>query len=86
MAPGEINGFRQLPLPVVDGLARERIDEVEGKPGNRFPRRLDGAPGLVRMMAAAEELQRFVVEGLDADGEAVDAGIGEGGEQGGFRR
>ena len=85
MAPGEGDGFRQLPPPVIGRLAGKRIDEIEGKPGDGAPGRLDGAPGLIRLVPAAEERQRRVVEGLDADGEAVDAGIGEGGEQGGFR-
>ena len=67
---------RRLPGNGVDQVERDAAEDAKAPPRWRG-RRLGG-------VGAAEEAQDLVVERLDADGEAIDAGVAEGAEAAGF--
>ena len=80
----EIEGLGQLGGPARDGLVGAGVDQVDGKAREGAGGDGDGAAGLVRRMVAAEEGEGRVVQRLHPHGQAVDAGVGQGGEAGGL--
>src|SRR6185369_15325553 len=61
-------------------IARQGVDQVETDATDRRLGRLQRAQSLVRGMGAAEKSERLIVEALQAEADAIDAGLGEIGE------
>ena len=74
MRRAEGERIRQLLPPFVERLAGPRIDEIDRDIAEDLERAVNGGAGGGGIMVAAEESQRIVAQGLDADGEPVDAG------------
>ena len=67
----------ELGAPGADRLARAGVDEVEREAPAARPGGGHGAPRLGRRVVTPQEGERGVVQGLDAEGQAIDAGRDE---------
>ena len=76
MGRAEVCRSREALLPVVDSLVGQAVHEVDAdvvEPGGaRHPVCLDGVSGRV---TPSEKAKQAVIEALDADAEAIDAGV-----------
>jgi hypothetical protein len=76
----ESHSAAQLLGPCLRRLAGPRVDQVDGEAREGARGGLDGADRGGCVMVAAEERQRCIVQRLQPQRQAVDAGVGEGGE------
>jgi hypothetical protein len=74
----EADGGLELLGPAGLGLAGAGVDQVQRQAGEEAGGQPRGAHGFGGRVIAAEELQRPVVERLDAEGQTIDARLGEG--------
>ncbi len=70
----------QLLHPARDSLAGPRIDQIETEARKMPARDIEGREPLACAMGPAEEFERAIVERLDAERDAVDAGVRQCGE------
>src|SRR5271170_206942 len=77
MVAGERQRLVELAAPGRRRLAWARIDQVEREARELALRQRDRGARLARVVLAAEEFERAVVERLDAERQPIDAGGGE---------
>ena len=76
----------ELVAPRCERLPRPRIDQIEREAREEPRRERDRVPRLTRIVAAAEEFQRRIVERLHAERDAVNAGSAQLGKARGLDR
>ncbi len=86
MVAGHGHGLAELAAPVLAGLPRQAVDQVEGIALETGSRLGDGAPRFRRRVGAAEKRQRRVIQRLDPNRKPVHAGLAERGKPRGLRR
>ena len=86
MGSAQRQRLAELRPPALGALAREGVDQIEGMAGKVPLGAFERADCLPAAMGATEKPKRVVVQGLDPEGEAVDAGISEGLEPFGLDR
>jgi len=73
-------------MPAFGGVFGAGVDQVEGDALEVFLRGGEGFQAFVDVVEAAKEVQGFIVQRLEAEADAVDAGLREIGELAGFDR
>ena len=75
----EAKGAVDVALPLTERLARESVHQVDADVADAgFPQSADGLLHLISGVAAMEEVQALVVEGLGTHRDAVDGELGQG--------
>src|SRR5206468_12507458 len=74
MARAERKSLCQCDRPAVDRLARQGIDEIETDAAELLLCRCQRSKAFPRRMRPPEEVQRAIIEALQPEREAVDAG------------
>ncbi len=80
----ERDGLGEFGRPGLGGLAGKGVDQVQGQAWKRLRRQLRSPPRLGGVMVAAQEPERRVVQGLEAQGQPVHPGVGEAREPAGL--